>query len=284
MRSELELEADRLFVMVLCQQIGRGLKVPDVAKILNDRRAAAARQTAQAIGLSEEEAEAAAERAQLSLRTVQLDHQIVVRRLQEAQHAVGGVFLDDQIAEVRAEISASHDLDDRIHGEIERAHRMKARRTRGRRDDQGRPQPDEVEVHERENLPAPAGLYRSLQENFRIRERLRAELRSLKFGRLWFPEQGQEQTFAQALTDLQDPEEAREAALKLYSREIEALMRSEELPSFPGSAEIARAERLRVQRQAQRLRELRTFIDLAPAPDRPGAFELVVREEAVPSA
>ena len=281
LRGDVELEADRLFLLGLLQKGGTEISATQAAKILNDRRRAAAHDTALALGKTEQEAEAAGAAATLSVQSVRRDVRIVLERLRDGSAAVSAVFIDDQITEVRVDLEATYRIDDEVWRDLERSRRLAWSRTTGRSSGSG---PDAKVIPEKlvryaQDVAADAALYGVLQRNFRHRSDLRRELRALRYGRQWFPSRGEEETFAQALTDLSDPAKARGAALALYARELETLYRAEALEIGAGSPELLAMERMRVQKLHTRARMIREYLPLVDEEGRAEGrgYELVVK-------
>ena len=280
-RSETEAEADRLFILAALRSSGNNkIAVADLAKILNDSRSEKARALALAFGKTEEEADAAARGARLSERSIERDVSIVVSRLREAQTSAAAVMLDDQIEECRRDIEGTYALDEMAIADLERSRRRQKTKTIGRAQGEGKP-PVAVEVvsEREEDLPGEAALYAVLQTNIERRIRLRTEMRTLRFGKQFLPAaEGAVTvaTFAQLQTGEESAKTARERAIDLYEREMASLGEAEKMLG-PVSPEIAALERLRIQRQQTRVRQLREFIHFTePGEGGQKSYELAI--------
>ena len=130
LRGDVELEADRLFLLSLLQKGGTEISATQAAKILNGRRRDAARETALALGKTEEEAIAAGDAATLSVQSVRHDVRIALERLRSGSTAVSAVLLDDQIGEVREDLEATYRIDEEVWRDLERSRRPSSSRTR----------------------------------------------------------------------------------------------------------------------------------------------------------
>ena len=276
-RNPIEAELDRLFVQSLFQKAGTEISGADVTKLLNSRRAASARETAIALGESEEDAEAAAQEAKLARQTVGRDIRIVHARIRRGADGRAAVFLDDQAEQCERDIEGTYRDDDLIRGDLERSRRETKTISRGPAPEVGQTgRPVEI-VRSTSESAARAELWNSLGRNYDRRVKLRAELRSLAFGRDLLGEvEAEEQTFAQVVTGESDPRKARTAALDAYAKEIDYLSRIEHLEIGPTSPELARMQRLRLQRHASRVRMIREFVDLSGDGEGAGRFEIRV--------
>jgi hypothetical protein len=254
-----------------------------VWKLLNARREKRAREAAQQAGLPAAEVEEAVLFARLSVHTVRRDIRHLTGLAQEAGIAGAAVFLDDQIAAVRDEIQHTHELDEMIMSDLERSRVSAWTRTRGRRQpgEEGKMEPSEILRHRTEEGAAEAALYGRLQENLRRRENLRAELRLLRFGRQNVPEPEdlEDRTLAQAVMELEDPEKARDAALRLLRRELRQLSDASRVPL---SGDMLALERLRVQQLEVRIRNLRDYIRMPGSEGEDGATSFEVLYEEIP--
>lgn len=287
-RNETEIEADRLFILTLRRQGGQAMNsVTQVARVLNEKRAAAAREFALALGKSDDEAEEAADAARLSVQTVRRDLRVVDERLRRASEATAAVWLDDQIADVQADIERTYEIDQQILDDLQRSRDEVHTQTEGVPQGERNIRTTRVLTRRRASAPASADLYQALIRTMEYRGRLRGELLRLRYGRDWFANRVEERNFVQSIVDLDDPEKAREAAMALYRREVEALIRTEKMDIGPMPPEVVQAERLRVQRLAGRIGAVRALI-AAGKPDIPpnapgsgsrgsnGSYELVV--------
>jgi hypothetical protein len=296
-RSELERSEEIFFLVQLARAMGDEFGPTVAANILNERRAAAARETARALGASDDEAEQAARDAQLTPQQIGIDVRVAQERLQQATNVASALWIDDDIAEVSGQIAQLARLADMILEDLQASRSVRWTRTKGEKVTRKVKKPGqdkEVEesaleptgmVTHAEDGPARAALYMVYLRNLDQQAKLRAERRQLRFGRQWFPEQRQT-SFTEALLQTEDPEAARKAALAMLARDIASLCRDEQFALAPATAQSIQAERLRLTAQAQRVRQLQEFVEVVSPADGPkGGVEVVVsRRTARPEA
>lgn len=288
-RNPTEIEADRLFILKLRREGGQRMKsIVQVARVLNERRAAAAKEFSLVMGRSPEEADADGQAARLSVQTVRRDLRVVDERIRKGADAAAAAWLDEQIDATQHDIERTYVIDEQVAEDLERSRSEVVTSTRGvpGENDEGEVilVTKDVTTRRRANGPARAELYQILVRNVELRMKLRAEMRTLRYGQAWFANRVEEATFSQTIVDLHDPDKARDAAVALYRREVEALVRSEKMEIGPMPAEILAAERHRVQRLATRVGAVKALIsagkpDLppnAPGSGQRGSYELIV--------
>lgn len=277
-RTREERAADQLYLMALMQRGHPRMTVAEATAVLNQRRAKLAREKALALGKSPEEAETAGQLAELSRPSVTRDLQAVLKRLREATTAAGAVFLDEQIAAVRKDILASYRIDGEVWQDIEASRQIQWTRTTGT------PEGKEVRptglVRHTQDAAADAALFAVLQRNFQRRQELRRELIQLEYGRQWAAglDEPRHRLFVQRLGNLSDPEAARQAAVDLYTSELEAMAHADSMG--PAPAELATMERIRLERlrtRAQLLREVIPMTREGGANGKPsGSYRILV--------
>lgn len=279
-RSEVEAEADRVFILAALRASGNSpLTAAEIGAILNERRSETARALALATGKTAEEADAAALGARLSDRSIQRDINLVIDRLREASTSVAAVMLDDQIGQCHRDIEATYALDEMAIADLERSRRRQKTKTIGRSTGKGeKPVPVEIVSEREEDLPGEAAIYAVLQTNIERRIRLRTEMRTLRFGKQFLPTAAASaiETFAQVKTGEESAKTAREKAIDLYEKEIASLGEAERMLG-PVSPEIAALERLRIQKQQTKIRALREFVRLTePSEDGRKSYEFAI--------
>ncbi len=261
-RNDLEREDDRAFLLNLARQAGPKFTAVEGWKLLNERRSARAREQALARGVSASEADAAAEAARLSVQTVRGDMRVVWNDLRQGSLANGAAFLDEQLASIQEEISWTYQMDEMILEDLARSRVVRKSVTRGSAANGGPPQPTQILSYRQDEAAGRAELWGRVQENAKLRLKLRAEQRMVKFGRDMLPAAEGDETFAQLLTKLQDPAQAQEAVLGLLGREIALLDRADHLPV---TSEVAALDRIRAQRVQQKANQIREYLRLPGA-------------------
>lgn len=275
-RSAVEAEADRLYLFSLLRPPrGSAFAEPSISQLtaaLNERRAAGARAYALATGKSADEADEAARRARLSELTVRRDVGLVLQRVRSAADTTAATFLDEQLAAVQEEIDGTHRTDEMIIEAWGRSLQRSWTRRRGRpevdesgeplRDASGRPRVQTLEILDhRGEEPGERGFIAELGANVDRRQRLRAEQRTLRFGREFIKSlaESQQQRAASASAS---GELDRDTLLLRLDEEHYALSHAEALGLATGLPGAATIERLRAQRKAEAVRRLRVYAEL----------------------
>lgn len=288
-RNEVERQEEILFLMNLAKTLGPKFEAVAAARVLNDRRATAARAAAVALGESPEAVEAAVAASQLSRQVVARDIRIALERMRAGTNLASALWLDDQIAEARHGIEQLANVNDMLLEDLRRSRTVRWTRTRMERvvrkvkkpgeekeADEASAEPVGMVTHNEEG-PARAALYMVFIRNIEAQGRLRAEIRQLRFGRLWFPDRQPDESFTESLMQIDDPEKARKAALEMLANTISSLCQSEQFAIGPGTAQAIQAERLRLTAQAQRVRQLQEFVEIVSPEDGPrGGLDVVV--------
>lgn len=125
-----------------------------------------------------------------------------------------------------------------------------------------------VEITEREDeMGGQPRFLEILSMNIMRRIELRQEERMLMFGREWArkvskADQKSAVTFAKLLTGKKNAVDAEQAVLEAYQEELQQLVLAEEMELGPSTPAMLHMEKLRVQRQEQKLRELREYMKL----------------------
>lgn len=265
-RNDHEREFCRLYISGLLQKGGRKTHAVEVWRLLNRRLVKNAKEAAQQAGKSPEEVAEAGEEAGISLQTVRADLRVLLGGAQEAWLAGAAVFLDDQLAQIVDDIEETYSLAEEIRDDLVRT--RAAARTRGaqvRKMVEGR-EITVIEPTEVVREPAAAAtLYGRLIEVFRLRQKLRAEERTVRFGRLHVPdpEEGEEEerTLAEIVSEIDDPETARQACLRYLRREMKNLARAAKVPL---AGDMAQMNLARTRQMESELRTFREYVRLPP--------------------
>jgi hypothetical protein len=283
-RNEVERERDVLFLIQLYRAAGTEMNGISAAEILNDRRERDAREAAQTLGKPPEVVEREAKAARLSKTAVLRDIAIAKQRMRHAANVGTAVWLDDDIAEAQHAIAQLVDLNDQVLEDLERSRRQHWTRTNGKKikgakkDDKPMVEPQSMVTFRRDEVPGLAALYAVFIRNLETQAKLREEIRELRLGRRDLPVQ-EPKTFASALLAIDNPERARTYALELLTREVDSLCSMELQPIAPANVAVIRSERLRIQQQAERFRQLYGLAKLAgeSTGERSGVVEIVVQ-------
>lgn len=268
-RNPLEREVDVLYLVSAARKLGPDFTAAQAADMLNGVRAEVARQHALALGKSADEANEAAETAQLSVRTIRNDLRTARERAQEAGRMGMAALIDEQIAALQDDLEDSYRASTEIWQDIARSRRVKVTRTKGKFRRPAAQQtftakgeealalvhglgladsaegerlvqiiadtmtatPVEPEDMETEirEGPATAALYGRLVAERAERRKIHERILELSCGRELVHSAEGRESLAQLATQISDPARAREAALEALTDELRFLLTSEYL-------------------------------------------------------
>lgn len=274
------------------------------ADLLNDMRASLAHKQVIALGGSPEEAEQAATASQLTPRAISYQIKQATEHAQRAARMGMAMLLDTQVAEVQGELEDSYRASDSIWDDIVLSRKVTQRSTRGKfRDEDGRrrvnengqealriigqagladreegqrlieligvtmsaPQvePADMVTVVRENA-AQAALYTRLVGERSERRKLRAEIRSLFYGREVFEDQSRRrESLLQAVTDADSPDQAHSLAVRSIEDEMNSLVAAQEVSLAPWTPDMISVQRGRTADLLQRMRAVKEFQELS---------------------
>lgn len=249
-RNDVEREDDRAVISGILLKGGAELTTIDVWRALNHHRQTIARETALQTGKTPEDADAVAREAQVSIRTVRSDIRVLENRVQNASLAGTAALLDNQVREIQEEIETTLEMDEEILSDLEASRRAGA---------------------------ADQALYGRFQANALLRIKLRAEKRVVCMGRMSIPIDvaAVNQTMAQAISGLDDPEAANEACLRLIRRELVELTAA---VGAPLAGDMIHMEKTRIATMEARLRSLsriREYVKSENGDGTPRSIEVV---------
>lgn len=301
-RTEIDRWQDLVFILNLKRTMGDKADGPTITRLLNEFRGGVARQTALEMGATAEEADAAAEAATLTVRAINYQIQQATKHAQKTARMTMGMLLDGQVADVQGDIEDSYRASESVWTDIERSRQITERVTRGRfpdddeaarldsagkqalrligelgvaDTDQGRQligllgetmSAPKVRPYEMTTLiketAAASGLYARLPAERASRQKLRAEIRSIYFGREMFEAQEARQaarmkSLTQAAADAETPDAARDVAMTALTDELESLTMAQDVGAAPWAPEMMAMQRGRSQDLLQRIRAVR---------------------------
>lgn len=316
-RNDTERELDLLFLVMTCRKFGPEFNGVKATRMLNAMRANVARQQTLALGGTEEDAEEAAREAQLSEQAVRRQWRLAKQRITEVGRMGLGLLLDEQMAEVNAELEESYQASQMILEDIERSRTRRLRRTRG----EFRDAAEQLEFTEAgnealaliqglgvgasaegqrlvaivaetmaktpvepremvttvEDRAATAALYARLVAERGERRKLREELRQLCYGSDLVAASKDRRSYVQVLANEDDPEKAREIAIEALQDEARHLIASEEMGVGPWTPDSMRHQRARTTDVLNRLKLVRGLGEAAGSGGR-GTFKFSVVE------
>ena len=270
-RNAIERDADRVFLIHLFRSAGGHLQVNEAARILNDRRAAAAREVAAALGRNEREIEEAGERARLNVSTISRDVTAIRASLQEVVRAGAAGWIQQQLDDLDRDYERTYELEGYALEELARSRQVTSEKRHGEMMQDGTERWQRIESY-REDRAGNSALLRIIGDQLDRRQRLRQEQRSLLFGKAWV-EQSQERgnetrrSIAEIMSGTEDdPAAAAERVRSLYESELQRLILDESMELGPAAPEYVQMERLRLERNKRAFEAMDKFLRQSSGP------------------
>lgn len=263
-RNKIEAEADRLFLIHLYRSAQGRIQVEEARRILNERRRAAAREVALALGRSAAEANTAAASAELSRATVARDVSAIQESLRDAIQAGAAGWLQRQLDDLERDYERTYELEGLALEELARSRRVSRQRRRGEPRERRGPVWQEVESF-REDRAGNATWVRVIGDQLDRRQRLRQEQRSLLFGKAWLEQAGAAEaqvkaSLQQILSGEEDPSLAAARVQALYDAEVQRVILDESMGLGPATPEFLQMEKLRVERNKRRFEAIQKWM------------------------
>jgi hypothetical protein len=279
-RSEVEVEVDRAYLMSLALKMGRAFTIAAAGDALNERRFKLACDVAE----SKNKPLPSREACSVGPSQLSKDYHAVMDRIRATQEGAAALFVDSQIEAVERDISRTEALDEEILQDLQRSRGVVKEIEYAESNGGSKPKavPRRMTIERYVDGPADPALYGALHRNLLTRQKLRQELRALRFGREYLSKLAAAETpvvsFVEAISGGTEPRAALQAA---YEQEVASLLEYDAVSYASFVPEIARAEAARAKRLLDTIRSLKTGLTIPSSSGKPDrfVFEVVGIEE-----